>query len=396
MLMELNNMCNVCGDFAKHYHYNQLVCLACRAFFRRMTGNINKKELKCIENGLCTINKKNRRNCVYCRYKKCKEIGMTKEKCLDTLRTQKHNKAAGIFHLRNIYYEEIRLIVSLLAFKHKQGLTALSADMTKMHQLQKKIQTAVIYQTLIDCHYSFLHSIWPVSSFPENERRSLTNYHFLEAFNIVNSLIFDPYRNCWDLNSNSAIFKLRLNVRVSSVDHNDLFGVIITEKRLKFMHSLRKTNADEIMLILLSLVSFFSITRDDCNAVFWGAFESLRNHYNDLLLLYLNKKCGPLNFERVRAELESQLCKVRKLSRLMHCWRWQLTDDQQIQKMEFMSKLAKEQSLPENRPIDQLLVNYAEQCQPRSEDEYYSGNKTTKEQTDQSIKFSIDFILKKN
>jgi len=68
--------CTVCGDLAaEHLHYGGIACYSCRAFFRR-TVNSNRPILDCSVSQECKINKDTRKRCQWCRFEKCKMVGM--------------------------------------------------------------------------------------------------------------------------------------------------------------------------------------------------------------------------------------------------------------------------------------------------------------------------------
>jgi len=68
--------CHVCGDLAaEHLHYGGIACYSCRAFFRR-TVNSNRPILECSNDQNCKINKDTRKRCQFCRFEKCKAVGM--------------------------------------------------------------------------------------------------------------------------------------------------------------------------------------------------------------------------------------------------------------------------------------------------------------------------------
>merc|ERR1719244_1898215 len=68
--------CHVCGDqAAEHLHYGGIACYSCRAFFRR-TVNSNRPILECSNDQDCKINKDTRKRCQWCRFEKCKTVGM--------------------------------------------------------------------------------------------------------------------------------------------------------------------------------------------------------------------------------------------------------------------------------------------------------------------------------
>lgn len=70
-------LCLVCGDVASGFHYGVASCEACKAFFKRtIQGNI---EYTCPATGECEINKRRRKACQACRFRKCLRSGMLKE-----------------------------------------------------------------------------------------------------------------------------------------------------------------------------------------------------------------------------------------------------------------------------------------------------------------------------
>ena len=52
------------------------VCPSCRAFFRRSVQSGYNATYFCIKDGHCEVGLKTRKNCQYCRYKKCESCGM--------------------------------------------------------------------------------------------------------------------------------------------------------------------------------------------------------------------------------------------------------------------------------------------------------------------------------
>lgn len=69
--------CLVCGDLSSGYHYGVNSCEACKAFFKRtIQGNI---EYACLADKTCVIDKRRRKACQACRYKKCLVVGMLRE-----------------------------------------------------------------------------------------------------------------------------------------------------------------------------------------------------------------------------------------------------------------------------------------------------------------------------
>ena len=70
-------LCKICGDKASGYHYGVASCEGCKGFFRR---SIQKNmSYKCMKEGACVILLLNRNRCQHCRFKKCLEMGMSRE-----------------------------------------------------------------------------------------------------------------------------------------------------------------------------------------------------------------------------------------------------------------------------------------------------------------------------
>ncbi|XP_077994351.1 putative nuclear hormone receptor HR3 [Glandiceps talaboti] len=73
-----NSLCQVCSDKSSGFHYGVLACEGCKGFFRRSSKS--GKEYSCRHgNGQCMIGRVNRNRCQFCRYKKCLEVGMSRE-----------------------------------------------------------------------------------------------------------------------------------------------------------------------------------------------------------------------------------------------------------------------------------------------------------------------------
>ncbi|XP_023335012.1 retinoic acid receptor RXR [Eurytemora carolleeae] len=76
-LSNAKHMCSICGDRASGKHYGVFSCEGCKGFFKRTV----RKELSyaCREEKNCTVDKRQRNRCQYCRYMKCLSMGMKRE-----------------------------------------------------------------------------------------------------------------------------------------------------------------------------------------------------------------------------------------------------------------------------------------------------------------------------
>jgi len=87
-------LCYTCGAKAgKHSYYGGQVCAACRAFFRRSVQSKYYEIFQCKRDKNCEINTKTKKNCQFCRFKKCLESGMKTSWVLsDDERNRRFNK----------------------------------------------------------------------------------------------------------------------------------------------------------------------------------------------------------------------------------------------------------------------------------------------------------------
>lgn len=70
-------ICAVCGDVAACQHYGVLTCEGCKGFFKRTVQKGSK--YTCLGNKDCTVDKRRRNRCQFCRFQKCLAVGMVKE-----------------------------------------------------------------------------------------------------------------------------------------------------------------------------------------------------------------------------------------------------------------------------------------------------------------------------
>uniref|UniRef100_A0A4W3GZ31 Retinoic acid receptor RXR n=1 Tax=Callorhinchus milii TaxID=7868 RepID=A0A4W3GZ31_CALMI len=71
------HICAICGDRSSGKHYGVYSCEGCKGFFKRTV----RKDLTytCRDSKDCTIDKRQRNRCQYCRYQKCLASGMKRE-----------------------------------------------------------------------------------------------------------------------------------------------------------------------------------------------------------------------------------------------------------------------------------------------------------------------------
>ncbi|KAG5272834.1 hypothetical protein AALO_G00169820 [Alosa alosa] len=85
------HICAICGDRSSGKHYGVYSCEGCKGFFKRTV----RKDLTytCRDNKDCTIDKRQRNRCQYCRYQKCLAMGMKREVLLHAAVQEERQRA---------------------------------------------------------------------------------------------------------------------------------------------------------------------------------------------------------------------------------------------------------------------------------------------------------------
>ncbi|XP_060558904.1 nuclear receptor ROR-beta-like [Ruditapes philippinarum] len=71
--------CRVCSAPSSGFHFGAITCEGCKGFFRRMAKEREPEKYQCNKKGNCEINMVTRNLCKACRYKSCKQAGMSVE-----------------------------------------------------------------------------------------------------------------------------------------------------------------------------------------------------------------------------------------------------------------------------------------------------------------------------
>lgn len=123
--------CTVCGAPAIGFNFSVITCMCCKAFFRR-NALCGLSGLQCrYLSEKCIINSKSRRDCSFCRLKKCFDVGMKKELILSE--EAKQMKREKILANRQMTLNSIRPIQSLITRKDLQLSTIQSAYINNIH-----------------------------------------------------------------------------------------------------------------------------------------------------------------------------------------------------------------------------------------------------------------------
>ncbi|CAF4609909.1 unnamed protein product [Rotaria sp. Silwood1] len=164
-------ICGVCGAPAHGYNFDQITCESCKAFFRRNALK-NTLQFKCRFDGTCVINMRNRRQCSYCRLKKCFDIKMRK----DWIRTDEERR---LRQLKNLYKQQKHL--NKLSLDEQQSVINFSLVLRK----KKRIKSLITKQLIEDHTISKIESIYPISTFAIHRNLSDDDRFILN--NIINA-----------------------------------------------------------------------------------------------------------------------------------------------------------------------------------------------------------------
>ncbi|XP_045537802.1 steroid hormone receptor ERR1 isoform X3 [Papilio machaon] len=116
--------CLVCGDVASGFHYGVASCEACKAFFKRTIQMLNYQgniDYTCPASNECEINKRRRKACQACRFRKCLSTGMLREGVrLDRVRggRQKYRRAPDLPPPNNKpHIDDIKILEALSSYE---------------------------------------------------------------------------------------------------------------------------------------------------------------------------------------------------------------------------------------------------------------------------------------
>ncbi|CAF0839052.1 unnamed protein product [Adineta steineri] len=153
-----NLICRVCGSPAHGYNFDQITCESCKAFFRRNALK-DMANIKCRFSGTCLITKQTRRQCTYCRLKKCFDIKMRK----DWIRTEEERK------LRRLQDSAREKKKSKKSINDKQPLCSYPIVIRR-----KKRLTAILEQLSIPT-FNILNNFFTLNRNLSEDNRALLN-----------------------------------------------------------------------------------------------------------------------------------------------------------------------------------------------------------------------------
>jgi len=295
-------ICTVCGASATGFNFSAITCMCCKAFFRR-NALFGLSALQCrylTEN--CPVNIKSRRDCSYCRLKKCFQVGMKKELILtDEFKRIKREK---ILANRQMTLNSIRPIGSLMIKKNNLQLKELDLSyLTNIYNAyeeycrlplirfekneydficQQPIKSRFKIQHYFDYYNkseSFLKNFFKClpefkqlssdqqSSLTEHNMRSLTRISLIEIMN--DQLLLCP----------------AINPLIET-----LFGKYIIETSAIILHELKNQINDSICIRLLLIILLFTTCSTYYDHIDTLHIYKIQEKYTELLWLYLRQR----------------------------------------------------------------------------------------------------------
>ncbi|EGT49802.1 hypothetical protein CAEBREN_24901 [Caenorhabditis brenneri] len=97
-LLPNDKLCPICQDKVTGYHYGLLTCESCKGFFKRTVQN--RKDYVCSWHSNCHIDRRSRKRCPSCRFRKCLLMGMK----TDVVRADR--RIGGRNELSRVYKED--------------------------------------------------------------------------------------------------------------------------------------------------------------------------------------------------------------------------------------------------------------------------------------------------
>lgn len=209
---------------------------------------------------------------------------------------------------------EIQMLIQLCRRAYQ---TALVPDEVCMNGCSPSpANTAVIFATVIRRTFIFLQSVPQLQQLNLARRMALLKQRGMESLIVLSSLTFDPVARGWNSQNRGLICEPK-PIHVCENDFDRLHGEAVKRKHFDTISSLLSLNADEPIITLLALITFFTLD-DHEEAVSCEAAEiiAMQEHFIDLLKRYVHWKLGSVGSEKVFARFILKLSDVREVNNL--------------------------------------------------------------------------------
>ena len=269
-------VCLVCGAPAIGFNFSVITCMCCKAFFRR-NALFGLGAYQCrysTEN--CTINRFTRRDCSYCRLRKCFQVGMKKELIQankqSTVNSVTSNYANELTHLSNAY--EIYCRLPIMTYEKSQYESTCHQPVKSRIKLQHYYQAYQVHRQALEGYFK---QIPELRNLPLEEQTCLFehNLRYLLKLNSIETL--DDSFPIWG----SAHLLLQA-----------IYGKVLLEQIDSFLHRFKSHLNDskciQLLLIILLLATSINYT-GHFNTI---SLYRIQEKYTFLLWTYLSERYG--------------------------------------------------------------------------------------------------------
>lgn len=277
-------VCLVCGAPAIGFNFSVITCMCCKAFFRR-NALFGLSAYQCrYSTDNCTINILTRRDCSYCRLRKCFQVGMKKELILtdehkrlkrEKIQANKQLKSNHItesIHLSHAYEYFCR--IPIMTFEKRQYESTCHQPVKSRIKLQHYIHAYQVHRQALEGYFK---QIPEFQNLPIEERTCLfhQNLRYLLKINSIETL--DDSFPIWG--------SVHLLLQV-------IYGKVLLEELDRFLHRfkyhLNDSKSIELLLIILLLSTSINYT-GHLNTV---SLYRIQEKYLLLLWTHLSEQFG--------------------------------------------------------------------------------------------------------
>ncbi|UJR23480.1 hypothetical protein I4U23_026479 [Adineta vaga] len=288
-------ICLVCGAPASGFNFSVITCMCCKAFFRR-NALCGLKSYQCrYSNEQCSINRITRRDCSYCRLKKCFQVGMKKESILtDDMKRIKQEKLSANRQLT------VNLLLQKNYLNENDSIHLRNISNIYEEYCRSSIMSYEKHEYEFVCHQP-IKSRFKIQYYFESFQKhnlSLNNFYLrlpeLQQFS-------DDEQNL--LLQNNTRFLMRLNSVETRNDSFPLWGAVnrlveimygkslvedVDQCLYQFKHHLNDSQCTQLILIIL-LFSTSIKYHGNLNTL---TIYRIQEKYTTLLWSYLEKRHG--------------------------------------------------------------------------------------------------------
>lgn len=290
-----NLICLVCGATATGFNFSVITCMCCKAFFRRNAlYGLEAYQCRYLSEN-CSINMRTRRDCSYCRLKKCFEVGMKKELILtedvkrmkrEKLHANRQLTLALVEHkhllkdndsitLKNLADAYERYCLSpIITYEKREYEISCHQPIKSRIKLQHYTEWFRILRVSLERFYKFVPEL---QEFPDEEQKSLVSHNiiYLMRVNCVETL--SETMPTWG----AVHFLLEI-----------IFGKTIIDQTDYYLHQLKYYLPDARCTQLLLIMLFFSPSNNYVGHINTLTLYRIQEKYTNLFWLYLKQYFG--------------------------------------------------------------------------------------------------------